>query len=215
VRRWDFGLPSCALGGCTVDSVASCCLFEDSDATPLHTGYRYQYGAQLSGGTEAVRYFITGEREDETGPIKLPDFEYRRFDSLNIPLRDYVERPNVLGKNSVRANLNATVTPELDLAISTGFINLAQRFTQESNATAGLGSQAFGGPGCKVCAPARVVAGTGSDLNGYRAWTPGYVPGESAAARESLHRLGADELAADDVAAEPRDGRKRLHQSRR
>ncbi len=168
-------LPVLSAGNCVVDSVASYNLFEDSDATPLHTGYRYQYGAQLSGGTEAVRYFITGEREDETGPIKLPDFEYRRFDSLNIPIRDYVERPNVLGKNSVRANLNATVTPELDLAVSTGFINLAQRFTQESNATAGLGSQAFGGPGCKVCAPARVVSGTGSDLNGYRAWTPGYT----------------------------------------
>ena len=163
-------------GFCTVDSLATYNLFEDADATPLHTGYRYQYGTQVSGGTEAVRYFVAGEREDETGLIKLPDFEYRRFDSLNIPLRDYVERPNVLGKNSVRANVNAAVSPELDLAISTGFTNLAQRFTQESNATAGLGSQAFGGPGCKVCLPARRVAqGLGTDLNGYRAWTPGYT----------------------------------------
>lgn len=163
-------------GTCLVDSLATYNLFEDDDATPLHRGYRYQYGLNVSGGTETIRYFFAGEREDETGPIKLPDFEYRRFDSLNIPLRDYVERPNVLGKNSVRANINATVSPELDLAVSTGFINLAQRFTQESNATAGLGSQAFGGPGCKVCSPARRVGGgLGTDLNGYRAWTPGYT----------------------------------------
>jgi TonB-linked SusC/RagA family outer membrane protein len=169
-------LPLVSSGFCTVDSVASYNLFEDDDVTPLSTGYRYQYGATVSGGTEAVRYFVSGEREDETGLLELPKFEYRRFDSLNIPLTDYVKRPNVLGKNSVRANLNASISPQLDLAVSTGFINLAQRFSQESNATAGLGSHAFGGPGCKICSPDRLVGGgLGTPLYGYRAWTPGYT----------------------------------------
>ena len=170
-------LPLVSSGFCTVDSVAKYNLFEDPDVTPLGTGYRNQYGLQLSGGNDLVRYFVSGEREDETGMLELPAFERRRLDTLNIPIRDWTERPNVLGKNSVRANINAAVSPKLDLSASTGFINLAQRYSLESNATAGLGSQAFGGPGCKICAPNRLV-GTGilaTPLYGYRAWTPGYT----------------------------------------
>lgn len=172
-------------GVCTLDSVASYNLFEDDDATPLGTGYRSQYGAQLSGGNEIVRYFVSAEREDETGALELPEFERRRFDSLNLKLRDYTERPNVLGKNSLRANLNAAVSPKLDLQVSTGFINLAQRFSLESNATAGLGSHAFGGPGFKNNGV--VGGGLGTPLNGYRAWTPGYTWQEKAG--QSLNRF--------------------------
>jgi TonB-linked SusC/RagA family outer membrane protein len=170
-------LPLLSSGFCTIDSVAKYNLFEDDDVTPLSNGYRSQYGLQLSGGTDVVRYFVSGEREDETGVLELPKFEYRRFESQELPLHDWTKRPNVLGKNSVRANLNAAVTPKLDLSASTGFINIAQRFSLESNATAGLGSHAFGGPGCKICSPERVV-GTGllnTPLYGYRAWTPGYT----------------------------------------
>ncbi len=170
-------LPLVSSGFCTVDSVAKYNLFTDPDVTPLGTGNRAQYGLQLSGGNDAVRYFVSGEREDETGLLELPDFERRRLDTLNLPIREWTERPNVLGKNSVRANINAAVSPKLDLSASTGFINLAQRFSLESNATAGLGSQAFGGPGCKICAPNRLV-GAGilaTPLSGYRAWTPGYT----------------------------------------
>ena len=170
-------LPLVSSGFCSIDSVAKYNLFTDPDVTPLGTGYRNQYGLQLSGGNDAVRYFVSGEREDETGMLELPAFERRRLDTLNLPIRDWTERPNALGKNSVRANINATVSPKLDISASTGFINLAQRFSLESNATAGLGSQAFGGPGCKICAPDRLV-GSGvlaTPLYGYRAWTPGYT----------------------------------------
>ncbi|MGQ0540092.1 MAG: SusC/RagA family TonB-linked outer membrane protein [Gemmatimonadaceae bacterium] len=173
-----------ALNQCTVDSVASLNVFEEPDLTPLGTGYRSQYGLQLSGGTEAVRYFLSGEREDETGLLELPEFERRRFDSTNTLIREWTERPNVLGRTSARANLNATVNSRLDLAVNTNFINLAQRFSLESNATAGLGSQIFGGPGCNPCAPERRVGGgLGTPLNGYRAWTPGYTWQEKAGQR--------------------------------
>lgn len=168
-------LPLLSSGFCTVDSLATNNVFEDKDASPLSTGYRSQYGAQLSGGTDVVRYFVSGEREDETGILELPAADRRLFQEQGWALHDYVERPNVLGKNSVRANINAAVSPKLDLSASTGFINIAQRFSQESNATAGLGSHIFGGPGCKICDPARTVSGTNTPLNGYRAWTPGYT----------------------------------------
>ncbi|MBK9979407.1 MAG: hypothetical protein IPP20_16075 [Gemmatimonadetes bacterium] len=210
-------LPLVSSGFCTIDSVAKYNLFEDPDVTPLGTGYRNQYGLQLSGGNDLVRYFVSGEREDETGMLELPAFERRRLDTLNIPIRDWTERPNVLGKNSVRANINAAVSPKLDLSASTGFINLAQRYSLESNATAGLGSQAFGGPGCKICAPNRLV-GTGSWRR--RSRVPRldaglHVAGKDRAACEPLPGLVQCQLAPDRLAAESPDGGQRLHQPRR
>jgi outer membrane receptor protein involved in Fe transport len=56
--------------------------------------------------------------------------------------------------------------------MSTNFINIAQRYSLESNATAGLGSHLFGGPGTRDNGN---VSGLGTPLNGYRAWTPGYM----------------------------------------
>lgn len=169
--------PTCVLtqistGACTQDSVTTYSPFYDKDATPLGTGYRSQFGLQLSGGNEALRYFVAGEQEKETGVLDLPPFERRRFDSTNVPIREWTSRPNVSNRNSFRANLNATVTPKLDIGITTNLITVEQRYTLESNATAGLGSQVFGGPGYKNNG---LVAVVGTPLTGYRAWTPGFT----------------------------------------
>ncbi len=156
---------------CLPDSTSALNLFEEPDLTPLGTGNRTQYGAQVSGGSEAVRFFLGGEGEKEVGVLTLPRFERQRFDSAGLPIHAWTDRPNALGKASLRANLNATVTPKLDLAVSTNFVNVAQRYSLESNSTAGLGSQVFGGPGTRSNGN---VTGLGTPLNGYRAWTPGY-----------------------------------------
>ncbi len=166
------------VGFCTVDSVAKLNIFSEDSLTPVDNGYRNQYGLQLSGGTDAVRYFLAGEREEETGVMKLPPFEEARLQRQNIPIREWTDRPNALARNTVRMNLNSTVNPQLDLSLSSGFINLTQRFSLESNATAGVGSQVFGGPGCSICAPERLTgsnAPLNTPLRGYRAWTPGYT----------------------------------------
>jgi TonB-linked SusC/RagA family outer membrane protein len=158
-------------GECTADSTSALNIFDESDLTPLSTGGRGQYGAQVSGGTEAVRYFVGAEGEKEVGVLNLPAFERQRFDSAGIPIHGWTDRPNALGKASIRMNLNATLNPKLDVGVSTNFINLSQRYSLESNSTAGLGSQVFGGPGTRNNG---TVSGLGTPLNGYRAWTPGY-----------------------------------------
>ena len=163
-------------GLCTVDSVGALNLFKEKDLTPVGTGNRRQGGAQVSGGTEMVRYFLSAEREDETGVLALPQFERDRFRAQKLPLNDWTDRPNVLGRNSVRANLNTTLTPKLSIGVQTNFINLLQRYSLESNSTAGLGSHLFGGPGYRGNGN---VSGNGvtvpTPLNGYRGWTPGYM----------------------------------------
>jgi TonB-linked SusC/RagA family outer membrane protein len=165
-------LPQVSAGTCLRDSVRTYSPINDPDATPLGTGNRSQFGAQVSGGTDAVRYFLSAEREDETGLLDLPPFERRRFDSAGVQLREWTERPNVLAKNSFRTNLNAALTSKLDVGLNVGYVNLQQRYSLESNATAGLGSHLFGGPGYRTNGTVAVTPST--PLNGYRAWTPAY-----------------------------------------
>ncbi|MEO7362760.1 MAG: TonB-dependent receptor, partial [Gemmatimonadaceae bacterium] len=169
--------PNCVLtqissGACVRDSLTTYSPFYDSDATPLGTGNRSQVGLQLAGGNEVLRYFISAERERETGVLRLPDFERRRFDSTNVPIREWTERPNLSNRNSFRANLNAAINSKLDIGITSNLIMIEQRYTLESNATAGLGSQVFGGPGYKNNGSVSIV---GTPLTGYRAWTPGFT----------------------------------------
>ena len=160
------------LGTCIVDSLRQYNIFEDADATPIGQGNRYQAGLSLSGGTQQVRYFVSAEREEEAGVIELPQFERARFNAEGTTIDPWTERPNALDKLSFRANLNAAVNDELDLSVNAGYINLTQRYQLDMNATAGLGSHLFGGPGFKDNG---AVPQTGTPRNGYRAWTPGYT----------------------------------------
>ena len=171
-------------GECLADSTSALNIFNEKDLTPLATGNRRQTGVQVSGGSEAVRYFVSAEDENEVGVLSLPEFERQRFDSVGIPIRSWVSRPNQMNRRSLRANLNATVTPKFELAFASNFVNVAQRYSLESNSTAGLGSQVFGGPGTRNNG---AVTGLGTPLNGYRAWTPGYSWQENTA--QSVNRF--------------------------
>ncbi len=169
----ECNLQAVSAGTCIRDSVRVYAPIHDPDATPIGTGNRYQAGAQLSSGNEIIRFFLAGEREEEVGTLELPDFERRRFDEQGLKIHEWTDRPNALAKNSLRANVNSTIGSKLDLGVATNFINLNQRYTLESNATAGLGSHLFGGPGYKTNCNVNVTPA--SPCNGYRAWTPGYT----------------------------------------
>ncbi len=169
---------------CAADSTSSLNLFTRKDLTPLGTGDRQKLGVQVSGGTDVLRYFLGVENEQETGVLSLPEFERRRVDSLKLPLREWVSRPNAMERKTLRMNLNASITPKLDVGLTSNFINVAQRFSLEANSTAGLGSQVFGGPGTTENG---TVSGVGTPLMGYRAWTPYYSWSEKSA--QSVNRF--------------------------
>ncbi|AHG90168.1 TonB-dependent outer membrane protein, SusC/RagA [Gemmatirosa kalamazoonensis] len=183
-------LPQLSTKACIMDSLRVYAAAHDPDATPIGNGDRYQTGAQLSGGNEVLRYFLSGEREGETGTLTLPTFERQRLDSLGLAIPDYTSRPNNLAKNTFRMNLNATVNPKLDLSLQSGFINLAQRYTLESNATAGLGSHLFGGPGYEGNCNVAVTPAT--PCHGYRAWTPAYTWSEKVGQKVNRFIASAD-----------------------
>ncbi|MFN7800612.1 TonB-dependent receptor domain-containing protein, partial [Gemmatimonas sp.] len=159
-------------GECRADSTSSLNIFDEPDLTPIKSSPRRQIGVQVSGGTEAVRYFVSAEDELEVGVLSLPEFERERFDSTGLRIYPWTSRPNQMGRRSLRSNVNATISPKFDLGMSSNFINVAQLYSLESNATSGLGSHVFGGPGTRNNG---AVTGLGTPLNGYRAWTPGYM----------------------------------------
>jgi TonB-linked SusC/RagA family outer membrane protein len=159
---------------CIRDSVDTYSPLHDPSATPLGNGYRGQVGVGVRGGTEAVRYNIQASRENETGIFKLPDFEYTMLDTTHQPMHSWLARPNFRDATSVRANISMSPSSKLDVSVNSGFTTLDQRLLQASNATQGLGSQGYGGPGFPqngfVGSPAPATP-----LHGYRAWTPAYI----------------------------------------
>jgi len=136
-----------AAGRCTQDSVTSFNLFENDRTTPLGNGGRQLYGLQVSGGSEVLRYFVSGEAEGETGVLKIAQFDVDRLNRNGIDIRDEWMHPNALTRASGRANLNVTLSPKADFAINTNYIALGQRFAQTDNNTIGIQSSAYGGPG--------------------------------------------------------------------
>jgi TonB-linked SusC/RagA family outer membrane protein len=154
------------------DSVRIFTPIKDPDLTPLGTGYRQAGGLQLSGGTDALRFFLSGTRDDETGVFKLDNYERRRFDSLGVVIHPWTARPNSRLVNSFRSSINATVNSQFDAAVNFGYSTVEGLTSNESNNTVGIGSQAFGGPGYRNNGQ---VSGLADSLLGYRAGTPGLI----------------------------------------
>lgn len=85
--------------------------------SPFQTGNRQKYGLSVSGGTDRVTYFLSGDWEKGTGI-------YRNVSNLkNIGLR---------------ANLSSQVTDNLDLSLQTGYITSDLRLPQNDNNVLGV-----------------------------------------------------------------------------
>ena len=165
-------LPMVAAGTCIKDSLRTYSPISDPNNTPLGYGNRNALGVQVSGGTDAIRYFMSAGRDNEIGVFQLPPFEYTRYDTTGVTPHDWTVRPNARLLNSFRGNLSATISPTMDASLNFGYMTIAQRTSNESNNTVGVGSQAFGGPGYEQNGLLSIV---GTPLHGYRAWTPGYT----------------------------------------
>jgi TonB-linked SusC/RagA family outer membrane protein len=161
-------LSQVAANVCAQDSVTTYNLHNDKESTPYGTGYRKQYGAQLSGGTETIRYFLHGEYEDEDGVTKLPEFEKRYLAARNVSLSDLQQSPNHLTRMTGRANLNLSITQQADASVSVGYISSDLRLPRsDDSGVSGIAANTYGGPGFKYN---RTTAG--DTLYGWRSFTP-------------------------------------------
>ena len=122
-----------ALGECETGELMVFSPLETERTDPFRTGYRQQYGMSVSGGAEAVRYYLSGEFEGENGVLGLSDEDRQIALERYGELSDALENPNRLSKVHLRANVSATPLENLSVNVSTGFITSDLRLPQADN----------------------------------------------------------------------------------
>ncbi len=141
-------LVSESLGTCDLDSLTSFNVMMNPATTSIALGHRSQYGAQASGGTDAVKYFVSGDLQNEIGPIQMPAFAQATLvDSMSTPMQGQWKYPEALQSYGMRTNLSASLSPVFDLNMNAGFSNTIQRIPQVDNNTYSFIYSALNNPG--------------------------------------------------------------------
>ena len=115
-----------ALGQCAIAGLFTKDILREPETSPLKKAYRSQYGVQVNGGTDAARYFVGAELEDQGGMFKMPKSEIAFIKTLRgadavIPANQL--EPNSLRKVNVRGNLSINLSNKADFSVNTGFVN--------------------------------------------------------------------------------------------
>jgi hypothetical protein len=138
-------------GICISDSLTSYNLMKDTDRTFVKDQPRSLYGVNVAGGSEAVRYFVSGEVDEEIGPIEMPKYEIARFNAQGIDVRKEWLHPEYAARMNFRGNLSAALSPTFDVNVNTGFARNENRLPPSGSAFEALyyvGMQNYGYKGC-------------------------------------------------------------------
>lgn len=100
-----------AAGDCVQDGTMKFNTADDSRTSMYQNGFRNRYGASVRGGTEQVRYFVSGQMEEEEGVIST----------------------NRLKKVNLRANLDAALSEQVDLSVSFGYTDSDVKLNPNDN----------------------------------------------------------------------------------
>ena len=164
-------LTAVAVGTCTVDSLSRGNVLNVPGLTPIGTGDRKQYSLQMSGGGEALQFFVSGQTETETGIYKMPDLEVTRLGiRRGTTLPGTQLRPNTLARNSLRVNLSARLSPKMTVQTSSAYINSEGRLPQNEDNSNGMMVAALGGTW-----RGDLLDAQGDSLRGYRSFMMGDV----------------------------------------
>ncbi|MEO7647225.1 MAG: SusC/RagA family TonB-linked outer membrane protein [Gemmatimonadaceae bacterium] len=124
-------------GACTQNVMLDFDQFGDARTTPYEKGSRAKTGLSVSGGSDAVTYFIAADREKELGVL----------------------RPNDIERTSIRTNLNAQLGGRLNAAVTAAYIRSGTQRMSNDNSIFSPLINAFLGP-------AQYVPGMESDTAG-------------------------------------------------
>lgn len=138
-------LRNVALGSCTQDSVTVIPNpLNDSELTIFGAKPTWQYGANVSGGSEELRYYFSADFEEATGPIRMPAGmmdELREQLGGGKPLKSQLE-PNNLSKINLSANVVANIGKKATIRFNTGYTNNEVRQLSVGNPYNAVFSQA-------------------------------------------------------------------------
>jgi TonB-linked SusC/RagA family outer membrane protein len=169
-------LVSESLGTCTLDSLTSFNVLQNPLTSPIHLGHHDAYGMNASGGSDQVRFFVSGDLTNEIGPVFMPMFARQTLDSLGTPARDEWINPEAFQQYSFRTNLSASFSPKFDFNANAGWSNTNQRFPQTDNNTFSYIYSALNNPGFNHNGLGYNELGT---LNEYRNGYGGFSPAQT------------------------------------
>ena len=103
-------LPTMSATTCISDSLTHYNWMKDPDEHVRAISARAGCTGHISGGNDAVRFFVSGDLDNEIGPIQMPGYEVQRFDSQNTPVRDEWFHPSAQQRSSFRGNLSGALS---------------------------------------------------------------------------------------------------------
>ncbi len=110
---------------CSVDSVTTWNpLNGGSFYSIFGAGNRQKYDLSVSGGSDALRYYVAGAVSHELGLLQMPGVYVPKADSLGVP--HSVFHPNGEDQRSVRANTAVQLRPTADLAVNGAYLSTYQ-----------------------------------------------------------------------------------------
>jgi TonB-linked SusC/RagA family outer membrane protein len=142
-------ITAAALKQCVIDSATVYNPWTDPRSDPFQNGPSTQVGLQASGGTERLRFFVSGDHTGETGPYKMPGYEVNRISAIRNGAKPAGEelRPNQLYQNSLRANFSFALSSNSTLDITSGYQDRDLWTPFDGTFFAGLSNQLFSAPG--------------------------------------------------------------------
>ncbi len=170
-RTYGGGGPTVSSGGCVIDSVRTYQPLNHASTSIFGTGDVSRVGAQLSGGTQQLQYFLGGAYDNMTGVLQLPPFYRQQLTALGQSIPGYMQRPNTMDQANTRGRVSTTLGNAADVGFSATYTSNNQRsgnvFVPLLGAalTTGNRNDGFGGYGVfgGVFLPTSAFATTGSE----------------------------------------------------
>jgi len=90
---------------------------------------QWHYGANVSGGTSALTYFLSGSYDSETGALQVSPFaaEVLKSKLSTTELSDAIKNPNTQQTFGLHSNVSAQVNPTTTLSLAADYTQANQR----------------------------------------------------------------------------------------
>jgi TonB-linked SusC/RagA family outer membrane protein len=136
---------------CVIDSLTTFNPLSHPETTPFQDQPRWIGGLQASGGSDLLRFFVSAEREQETGPYEMPDREVTRLTTeRGTPPRERQIHPNHLEQNSLRGNFQLGLRENMTLDVTAGYMARELYTPFDGGFFAGLTFQGMTAPGFRT-----------------------------------------------------------------
>ncbi len=120
-----------ATGSCAVDSVTTWDPLNESRYSIFGTGGRQKYDLSVSGGSDAIRYFVAGGLSNETGVLQMPTAFVSEANAIGLPHSAF--DPNSENQRSVRTNTAMRLGPTTDVTVSGAYLSTYQETPNAQN----------------------------------------------------------------------------------